>query len=129
MQRLSALILCLCVTALGAQDDKPAQEIQLDELLRVDDESVRKDEFARCKAMAARYGPSVRLRLTKEISRLHSYCNLTEKQWRRLELATRGSTSTTGKRFLEEVESTASIKDDKAARKKLQAIRTGMQVC
>ena len=104
------------------QDKKKPAELMLNDLLGVNDAGLRKDEFARLKAVAERYGRSAQVLLEKQIDYLDAYCGLTEKQKRRLQVATRGATRTTGKRLLKDVEATAEIKNNKDARKKLSAI-------
>jgi hypothetical protein len=101
--------------------EKPAEPV-LNDLLGVNDAGLRNDEFARLKAMAERYGQSAQVLLQKRIDTLDAYCGLTEKQKRRLQVATRGAARTTGKRLLKDVEATAKIQDNKEARKKLSAI-------
>lgn len=104
------------------QDKKKPAEVMLDDLLGVNDAQLRKDEFARLKAMAERYGRTAQVLLEKRIDYLDAYCGLTEKQKRRLQVATRGAMQRTGKRLLKDVEATAEIRNHPDARKKLSVI-------
>ena len=73
--------------------------------------------------MAERYGQSVQARLQQRVEYLDAYCGLSDKQRRRLEVATLGPSRTTGKQLQKRVGATVEIKDHTQARKELAKIR------
>ncbi|MFK7819815.1 MAG: hypothetical protein AB8G99_13930, partial [Planctomycetaceae bacterium] len=121
--------LCMFVVLVVLANPAISQEkmIEARDLLGINGSKIRKDNFAAVKAMAERYSVSVRVRLEKQIGRLDAYCGLSDKQRRRLELATLGSAKTVGKRYLKRLLDTERIEGDEEAVKQITLLRDEVQ--
>lgn len=125
MMRHCTLLIFFLSAAQSRGQEQPLARLR--EALTVSKEELRNDQFATCEAMAKRYGITVRVRLEKQITSLDVYCDLTEKQQRRLELGTVGSARKVGSRLIKEVAETANIESHAEALKELTRIRDEMQ--
>lgn len=106
----------------GQQQDGRQPDARIQQLLDIDYGNLRKDAFARAKAVAKRYESSAIRGFATATAELNAYCELTEKQQRKLALAVRGTAKRGSNRFLEQVEATASIKSSEEAYGALNAL-------
>ncbi len=127
MLRITTTIACVGLLLLNGQEEQKKARPDLVDLVETTPEELFADEFARSSAIAKRYESSSRKNFQKAVAELEAYCDLTDRQRRRMQLAVQGASKKTGEKFIRQVAETKELKDIDRANSVLLGVRQRMQ--